>query len=223
VRTLAQSPFVDEDDRPAFIVGLFLTRPTFLLPDPDLLLSPLQRPPGGTLTAPSQLPQDAPSLRGMVSDPAFLLDQVRHPPRRPQTGFITQSFRPALQPALDLVQVLLPEARFASGAPRFPQTGQPGSLQLLGPATDRLAMGSDLPRHFGLMDSLVQQPRRPQAPLFTSHDTGAVAARDFPRLERALPEISSVYSASPRFNMVRVLHWIAGVSSSGARYPLRTR
>src|SRR5580700_2602001 len=52
--------------------------PTFLLPCSDLLLIPLQRPPGGTLTAPSQLPQNAPSLRGMIANSAFLLDQVRH-------------------------------------------------------------------------------------------------------------------------------------------------
>src|SRR5712691_403361 len=38
-------------------------------------------------------------------------------------------------------------------------------LQLLGPATDRLPMCPDLSRHFGLMDSLFQQPRRPQTPL----------------------------------------------------------
>jgi hypothetical protein len=48
--------------------------PTFLLPCSDLLLIPLQRPPGGTLTAPSQLPQNAPSLRRHGSQP-------RIPPR----------------------------------------------------------------------------------------------------------------------------------------------
>jgi len=101
----------------------------------------------------------------MVADAAFFLDQVRHPPRRPQTGFVTQSFRPALQPALDLLQIFRTQPRFASGPPRFPQTGQPGCLQLLGPAADRLPMGPDLPCHFGLMHSLLQQPRRPQAPL----------------------------------------------------------
>jgi len=101
----------------------------------------------------------------MVADSTFLLNQVGHPPRRPQTGFVTQCFGPVLQPALDLLQVFGTQARFASSAPRFPQTGQPSGLQLLGPATDRLPMGPDLSRHFGLMDSLFQQPRRPQAPL----------------------------------------------------------
>jgi len=56
----------------------------------------------------------------MVADAAFFIDQVRHPPRRPQAGFVTQSFRPALQPALDLLQIFHTQPRFASGAPRFP-------------------------------------------------------------------------------------------------------
>src|SRR5712664_421157 len=73
----------------------------------------------------------------MVADSTFLLNQVGHPPRRPQTGFVTQCFGPVLQPALDLLQVFGTQARFASSAPRFPQTGQPSCLQLLGPATDR--------------------------------------------------------------------------------------
>jgi hypothetical protein len=59
----------------------------------------------------------------MVTDPTFFLDQVRHPPRRPQTGFVTQSFWPTLQSALDLLQIFHTQPRFASGAPRFPQTG----------------------------------------------------------------------------------------------------
>src|SRR5260370_792512 len=101
----------------------------------------------------------------MIANSAFLLDQVRHSPRRPQTGFVPQSFRPALQPALDFLQLFDTQPRFASGPPRFAQTGDPGGLQLLSPAAHRLSMGSDLPRYFGLMDSLLQQPRRPQAPL----------------------------------------------------------
>src|ERR1700730_6099167 len=139
--------------RPSFL-AFFLTSANVLLPHPDLLLIPLQRPPGGTLTAPPQLPQNAPSLRGMIANSAFLLDQERHSPRRPQTGFVPQSFRPALQPALDFPQVFGTQPRFASGPPHLAQTGDPGGLQLLGPAAHRLSMGSDLPRYFGLMDSL---------------------------------------------------------------------
>src|SRR5438270_13647431 len=127
VRALAQSALVDEE-----------------------------RPPHWTVAAPAQLPQNAPGLRGMVADSAFLFDQVGHAPRGPQTGFVAQSLWPTLQPALDLVPVFRTQPRFASGAPRFPQTGQPGCLELLGPAADRLPMGPDLPCHFGLMDSPLQ-------------------------------------------------------------------
>ncbi len=101
----------------------------------------------------------------MVADAAFLLDQVRHPPRRPQTGFIAQSLRPTLQPALDLVEVLRTQPRFASGPPGFLQPRQPGRLPLLRPATHRLPMRPDPPRYLGLMNPLFEQPCRPQAPL----------------------------------------------------------
>jgi hypothetical protein len=66
-----------------------------------------------------------------------------------------------LQPLLDLLEIFDTQPRFASCAPGFPQTGHAGGFQLLSPAAHRLPMRSDLPRHFGLMDSLVQQPRRP--------------------------------------------------------------
>jgi hypothetical protein len=96
----------------------------------------------------------------MVANSTFLLDQVRDTPCRPQTGLVTQSFRTALQPVLDLLKIFGTQPRLASCTSRFPQTGDTGLFQLLSPAAHRLPMGSDLPRHFGLMDSLFQQPRR---------------------------------------------------------------
>jgi hypothetical protein len=91
----------------------------------------------------------------------FLLDQVCHPPRRPQTGFIAQRLWPAFQPAFNLLQVFGTQSRLAAGPPGFPQPRQPHGLQLLGPATYRLPMRPDPPRHLGLMNSLLQQPCRP--------------------------------------------------------------
>src|SRR5713226_6245081 len=70
--------------RPCFW-AFFNLRPALLFPSPDGLLVPLQSSSHRPLATPTQLPQNAPSLRGMVAHPAFLLDQVRHPPRRPQT------------------------------------------------------------------------------------------------------------------------------------------
>src|SRR5713226_3378843 len=150
--------------RPVF--GLFFNlRPALLLPSPDGLLVPLQSSSHRTLATPTQLPQNAPGLRGMVAHPAFLLDQVHHPPRRPQAGFIAQSLWPAFQSALDLRQVPWTQSRLAAGASGFPQPGQSRRLQLLRPATYRLPMRPEPPRNLGLMNSFSQQPRRPQAPL----------------------------------------------------------
>ena len=42
----------------------------------------------------------------MILDTAFLLDQVRHPRRGPQTGFIPQSLRTLFEPLLDLLELL---------------------------------------------------------------------------------------------------------------------
>src|SRR5437762_605815 len=46
-------------------------RPTFLLPHPDLLLIPLQRPPRWDAETPPQLRQNAPNLRGVITNVAF--------------------------------------------------------------------------------------------------------------------------------------------------------
>src|ERR1700730_9169007 len=115
--------------------GLFCTLwPTLLLPQPDLLLVPLQRASHRTLATPAQLPQNAPRLRSMVADPAFLLDQVRHPPRGPQTGFLPQNLWPAFQPALDVPQIFRTQTRSAPSASRFFQGPRSAPLELLRPA-----------------------------------------------------------------------------------------
>src|SRR5216110_2129065 len=88
VRALAQSALVDEDDGAPLFAGFFFNlRPTLLLPQPDLFFVPLQRPPHWTLAAPAQLPQNAPGLRGMVADSAFLFDQMGHAPTRSTNWF----------------------------------------------------------------------------------------------------------------------------------------
>src|SRR5216110_1607297 len=135
VRALAQSALVDEDDGAPLFAGFFFNlRPTLLLPQPDLFFVPLQRPPHWTLAAPAQLPQNAPGLRGMVADSAFLFDQMGHAPRGPQTGFVAQSLRPTLQPALDTPQIFRTQTRSAPSPSRFLQGALSAPLELLRPA-----------------------------------------------------------------------------------------
>jgi hypothetical protein len=93
----------------------------------------------------------------MVRNPAFALDQVRHPRRCPQAAFVPQSFRPALQTALDTPQVFRAQARFASRPSRSLQSSQSTSLQLLRPAADRLPMHPHPASDFRWVNALAQQ------------------------------------------------------------------
>jgi hypothetical protein len=102
----------------------------------------------------------------MVADPAFVLDQVRHAPSRPQTGVIAQRCGPALESTLDALQVGPAQARFAPGASGFLQRPASTPFHLPRPTADRLPMDPDLSGHFRLRNSLPQQPGRNEAPLF---------------------------------------------------------
>ena len=61
--------------RPSFL-AFFLTLAALLLPVPDLLLVSFQGASRRSRATPTQLPQDAPGLRGIVLHLAFVLDQV---------------------------------------------------------------------------------------------------------------------------------------------------
>ena len=114
--------------RPSFLGFFLISGQRFCFHSPDLLLVPLQRASRRTLATPAQLPQDAPSLRRMVTYAAFALDQVRHAPSGPQTGFVSQRFRPALQSALDASQVgRLSDAACARRGPAFCSACRPPS------------------------------------------------------------------------------------------------
>src|SRR5208283_112523 len=52
-----------------------------------------------------QLPQDAPSLRGMIGNSTFLPNQMGHTAGGPQAGLVAQRFRTAFESPLDLAQV----------------------------------------------------------------------------------------------------------------------
>ena len=102
----------------------------------------------------------------MIDHTTFLLDQVRHPPRSPKTGFVAQRLRSPLQALLDSSQVFRTQTRAPSRVSRLFQGPQSTVLELRRPTTDRLPVRSHLPRHFRLMNSFAQQLRGPQTPLF---------------------------------------------------------
>jgi hypothetical protein len=61
----------------------------------------------------------------VITHPAFLLDQMGYPVRRPQTGFIPQRLRPAFESLLDLADLLRTQSRFAAGTASLLQPGTP--------------------------------------------------------------------------------------------------
>jgi hypothetical protein len=46
-----------------------------------------------------------PHMSRVITHPAFILDQMGDPVRRPQTGFIPQRLRPAFESVLDLADL----------------------------------------------------------------------------------------------------------------------
>jgi len=129
-----------------------------------------------------------------VADPAFLLDRVRHPPRRPQSGLVAQC-RPTLQPALDLLQVLCAQAGSASGAPGFPQTVRSFRFQWLRPPTHRLPLHADPPRHLGLMNFPWPATAPPASAGAPVPESLAVPPPDFPWADDSSQlEVSLYYS-----------------------------
>ena len=77
---LTQSALVDEDDRTAFFLNLFLISGQRFCFHNRIFPSSHSKALHRTLAAPPQLPQNAPCLRSMIANPSFLLDEVRHAP-----------------------------------------------------------------------------------------------------------------------------------------------
>ncbi len=122
-------------------------------------------------------------MAGVVADPAFFLDQVGDPRRRPQTALVAQSLRPSLEAAFDAPQVFRPQAGFASRSSGPLQPPQSAFLQLLRPATDGLSMSTDAASHFRLVYALPQQFGRLTAALFQPYEVPANSCElllDFP-------------------------------------------
>ena len=112
-------------------------------------------------------------MAGVVADPAFFLDQVGDPRRRPQAALVAQSLRPSLEAAFDAPQVFRPQAGFASRSSGPLQPPQSAFLQLLRPATDGLSMSTDAASNFRLVYALPQQFGRLTAALFQPYEVPA--------------------------------------------------
>ncbi len=92
----------------------------------------------------------------MIADTALLFDQIRHPRRGPQSGVIAECFRSKLQSALDALQIFSAQSWLPSSSTGLLQTRAAFFFQLLCPATDRLAVHTDLASDLRLTDALVQ-------------------------------------------------------------------
>src|SRR5947208_10382489 len=68
-------------------------------------------------------------MAGVVADPAFFLDQMGDPRRRPQAALVAQRLRPSLEAAFDSPQIFLAQSRFPSRSSGPLQPPQSAFLQ----------------------------------------------------------------------------------------------
>ena len=121
----------------------------------ELIFVALPRPARGPLRTPAQVDQHLPDVAGMIAHAKFALDQVSHTGTSPQRSFIAQRFRSVQQQFFQTLPVFGRQARLASGASGFFQTGFALATTLRDPAAHGLA--NDF--------HLAGDGRRPLAPL----------------------------------------------------------
>lgn len=135
--------------------------PTFLLPCSDLLLIPLQRRPGGTLTAPFQLPQNAkPARHGSRSIRCATRHAVHNPVSYPRPSGPCFSPRSIFCRSSALSRGLRPAPLSASRGPRRPPVAAPSGS----PTADGLRLAAP-PRTDGLPSSATAPPASAAAPV----------------------------------------------------------
>jgi hypothetical protein len=115
-------------------------------------------------------------MPGMILNPTRLLDQVRDPSGRPQSGFIPQRLRTPLQRSPNALQFPRPESWLATCPARPLQAAASLALQLPRPPADGLPVHPHLAGHLRLTDPLAQQLRRPQAMLFQGHKVSSYSS-----------------------------------------------
>jgi hypothetical protein len=105
-------------------------------------------------------------MTGMIGHAALLLNQVRHPARRPQAGLIAQRFRTTLQTLHYALAIRFAETWFSTRPARLLQAGSPFLSEFRGPLANRLTVCAHPPGHFRLRHALLQQPGSVHSPPF---------------------------------------------------------
>ena len=158
-------------------------------------------------------------MAGVVADPAFFLDQMGDPRRRPQAALVAQRLRPSLEAAFDSPQIFLAQSRFPSRSSGPLQPPQSAFLQLLRPATDGLSMSTDAAGHLRLVYALPQQFGRLTAALFQPYEVPANSCW-ISHAETVAQKISSF--PSPLMSPTAMEHGqcpVAGDEETGVKVP----
>ena len=103
----------------------FYPRPVLRHPTLDLLLVPLLRPPGWTLSTPIQALQDPPDVTRVVLHSRDLLDHPRHPGQRPKIRRKPPRLRPLTQPLIETPEIRLLESWLTTRASGTTQSRRP--------------------------------------------------------------------------------------------------
>src|ERR1019366_6826572 len=172
------------------LFGLFFNvRPTDLLPVTDGLFVALQRPSHGPLAAPAECHQNLPHVTRMIANAKFLLDQVRHAFGSPQAGFIAQPLGTCEKALFKPTLLSRAQPRFAARAPGLAQSALATFPVQRCPTRPALAHPTQPPRHFGLVQSLPQQPQGFEPSPFESIKITSYSSRvSHTRLDARYPE-----------------------------------
>jgi hypothetical protein len=141
-------------------VGLFFNAgPLDPFPALNSGLIPFQGSAAGPLTAPAQLGEQTTDMITMIDHLESPPNPVRNPLGGPQLCAVTQGLGPFQQVGFEFEQLVGVEFGWASRPTGFPEPRQPVLLQLLLPATDRLAMHPHAAGHFGCRHLVAEQTR----------------------------------------------------------------
>ena len=157
-------------------------------------------------------------MAGVVADPAFFLDQVGDPRRRPQAALVAQRLRPRLRPRSIRRKSSWRSRAFRPARPaRFSPRSPPSSNCC--PATDGLSMSTDAASHFRLVYALPQQFGRLTAALFQPYEVPANSCW-ISHAETVAQKISSF--PSPLMSPTAMEHGqcpVAGDEETGVKVP----
>ena len=118
----------------------------------------------GTLTGPTQLPEELPNMPWMIANSETLPNHVADALERPEVGGETTSLGPFEQDRLELAELVRRQLGISTCATRTTQGRFATRLPSLIPATHRLAADPKLARHLGLRHSSREQPPGFQTP-----------------------------------------------------------